>query len=123
MLIVTWFSHLAAAPIASWYEFERLEFSSKSLSISVDCESICQQDDKPNTPSDEIYTAKVLFFFVNKRIYRAKFGYREFTSIRSFCLLLSNLSMAKAISCNCLSSFCLSSWDLENSKQHLTKAN
>lgn len=73
MLIVTWFSHLAAAPIASWYEFERLEFSSKSLSISVDCESICQQDDKPITPSDGIYTEKVLFFFVNKRIYTAKF--------------------------------------------------
>lgn len=56
ILIVTWFSHLAAAPIASWYEFERLEFSSKSLSISVDCESIFQQDDKPTTLSDGIYT-------------------------------------------------------------------
>lgn len=35
---------------------------------------------------------------------------RGFTSIRSFCRLLSNLSMATAISCNCFSSLTLSSW-------------
>lgn len=38
----TWFSHCFAMLVASWQEDERLEFSSKSFSISEDWESICQ---------------------------------------------------------------------------------
>lgn len=102
----TWFSHCFAMLVASWQEDERLEFSSKSFSISEDWESICQW--KLRNKVTFIYQAHIQHPFTLLNDNQVS---KYFTSIRSFCLLLSNRSTAKAISCNCFSSFSLSSYN------------